>query len=1585
MAELYFKVKSDWEEVVKLRTEIMRLDNQLNDFNGNAPLDVLDKMCRKLASARIRLRELVENAAIDGLRFEKAFKNGMKVDMSTPMGQVKAFDAELQKMCASLETYFETIGTKLRDLNSIIGEGQSIAGNIKVNEENARSLENMKQLNAELQEQIQRQTEEIERQRQQWQQLADAVRSGNVQAVQNLSQQTDEATKRLSMDVAKNSLKDIKSEMDIIANKMADAQGDMERYGALVDEAWKKMDEGDTSVTMANINELEDCFNKAKKKLEECKAEYNGLSNAQKKYIDELNQVNGHQDRMRTQIMNTRDDLMRLIVAGQTGTPQFQQLAEHAANLRRQMQFANATMQYFANPSRHIEGLKTALQGATGAASVITGVIGVFNKNSEEMAAIQTKIQSYMGILVGLETAYATVKKTSNAMLLISEVQSWAEAKAKIAATAATEAGTIATIKATAAQAAFNIVAKANPYVLLATAILSVVGGIALLIKSHNKEEEVEERLKKTKEDLRREQKQLSDEYNKSLAETRMSYIRLQAQWNTLSSEHERAEWVKKNKDEFEKLGLKVEDVKDAEGVLVANTGNIVQSMLLRAKAAYMAQQATAAYNRALNGRIDENTRTVNADQAHWMMTKGYGVTKTGDDKYFADAEGIRAYNAAIESIAEKAFKDAQYGIIDLEKEADVLLGKYKAVKEEVKKDPKSPKQEQLKSAQELSDEMLAIQKARVDAELKNEKEYTDKWIALMHMRIALETEMAKRRAQQDGDAAVSDLDKAFKGGKSGMTESEYKSRRENIIRETQAQIAALNANMEKQQKDILDKRDKNEEDAANQRLQSMREYLKKYGNELQQELAITEEYQEKIKAARKDGDEGKAMMLEKQMQEAISNSKLSNLKNSPEYIRAFEDLNNTSSETLKILIKRFEDAKEAAAKSLEPHQLKEYSDSLQRMYDELESRNPFDTLVKSLKELADAQAGVKSAQAIYDDVKAGKIVINTETGNAYTEEEASRRLADAKDREAKVYTTLTKASIKCADTMKSFASTLNRLGEMVGGNLGSSIGAFGGILDSLGDAYGSIKNFNVNATGLEKAVGQFSAVAGTVSAMIDMNMKLDSILPDQQSLYEHYAAKQREINEQRRKMIELEIEQLEERLNLESWFYENGLTQLSKNAKLNAEYAKAYGEIAAAPQEIYKEASSGFSKWAPAIIGAIVGIIAGVVTFGAGAGAGAALGAAIGSAIGGTAIGAALGSTVIALIGTAIFSGVGAALGNAVRAGIDGITYDEGQTKAINNLRVQTRHKTFFRSEQTQDLQSWVRENWGQELFEEVKGVSLIDPEVAKKLLEDGPTLVGETRETLEKLLEYSEKIHEFLDQVHEYVSEAFSPLVDNLTDALWDWLTEGKDVLNSFREYAADTFKKIAQDAMKAMITKKIFEPFQEQLENLTIAYSTGQIDETGYMAGVAQQAQDAIEAQLPVLQNAAGVMKVAMESAGIHIADSGLYQQEASKNGYAVMSQDTGEELNGRFTALQIAGENISAQMNAVAPIIVGIGNNTVDIKDMVDGIGRVADDMLTNIVECYTELNLIRTTTDEMLPIMKENKKTLEKIEKNTKNI
>ena len=39
--------------------------------------------------------------------------------------------------------------------------------------------------------------------------------------------------------------------------------------------------------------------------------------------------------------------------------------------------------------------------------------------------------------------------------------------------------------------------------------------------------------------------------------------------------------------------------------------------------------------------------------------------------------------------------------------------------------------------------------------------------------------------------------------------------------------------------------------------------------------------------------------------------------------------------------------------------------------------------------------------------------------------------------------------------------------------------------------------------------------------------------------------------------------------------------------------------------------------------------------------------------------------------------------------------------------------------------------------------------------------------------------------------------------------------------------------------------------------------------------------------------------------------MFSQQASSKGLEAMSQDTGEELNGRFTALQVAGEEIKNQ--------------------------------------------------------------------------
>lgn len=203
MSKLYFKVKSDWSEVVRLRQEIARLETQLNKFNGNAPLEVLNKICDELANAKTRMQSLLDNAAIAGKQLEKSFPSSIKIDLSEPEGHLKAFDAQVMRMCSNLDAYFSGLKQKLSELNSVLGDGQTIANNIRVTDENSQRIEEIKRRNAELQEQIKQQTAEIERQQTQWQRLADAVRSNNVPAVKQLSQQTDEATRRLRMDAAK--------------------------------------------------------------------------------------------------------------------------------------------------------------------------------------------------------------------------------------------------------------------------------------------------------------------------------------------------------------------------------------------------------------------------------------------------------------------------------------------------------------------------------------------------------------------------------------------------------------------------------------------------------------------------------------------------------------------------------------------------------------------------------------------------------------------------------------------------------------------------------------------------------------------------------------------------------------------------------------------------------------------------------------------------------------------------------------------------------------------------------------------------------------------------------------------------------------------------------------------------------------------------------------------------------------------------------------------------------------------------------------------------------------------------------------
>lgn len=74
MAKLYFKVASDWEEVVRLRSEIAKLKQELKNVDGTQSPATFKTLNTQLAVSNQKLDELVTNAAKAGAEMEMGFK-----------------------------------------------------------------------------------------------------------------------------------------------------------------------------------------------------------------------------------------------------------------------------------------------------------------------------------------------------------------------------------------------------------------------------------------------------------------------------------------------------------------------------------------------------------------------------------------------------------------------------------------------------------------------------------------------------------------------------------------------------------------------------------------------------------------------------------------------------------------------------------------------------------------------------------------------------------------------------------------------------------------------------------------------------------------------------------------------------------------------------------------------------------------------------------------------------------------------------------------------------------------------------------------------------------------------------------------------------------------------------------------------------------------------------------------------------------------------------------------------------------------------------------------------------------------------
>ena len=323
----------------------------------------------------------------------------------------------------------------------------------------------------------------------------------------------------------------------------------------------------------------------------------------------------------------------------------------------------------------------------------------------------------------------------------------------------------------------------------------------------------------------------------------------------------------------------------------------------------------------------------------------------------------------------------------------------------------------------------------------------------------------------------------------------------------------SLTETQEKTRKAMLEKETEDEKRAAEERAQALISAHQSYTDrkiQLDKEYAETvRQIDEEIAKAKERNDQESVDALQRTKRQAATDHakdqsalSLDILKESPEYIRAFEDLQQTSTETLEYLIDEFEKAKEAAAQSLDPKDLKEYTDTIQRMRDEITSRNPFEALKTSIEDLRKSEKNKKEAENRLALVKQGVKVVKSlrkEGDNLvavyYDEEDAQKDVNEATDDYLKKKKKVKDAGEQAAILFSKVGEEMNQISSMIpgiGGEIAGIISDVAGLASSLITAL----TFTAEgATAAIKAVETASVILAVIGAALQVIQGIMSLL----------------------------------------------------------------------------------------------------------------------------------------------------------------------------------------------------------------------------------------------------------------------------------------------------------------------------------------------------------------------------------------------------------------------------------------------------------------------------------------------------------
>lgn len=1024
---------------------------------------------------------------------------------------------------------------------------------------------------------------------------------------------------------------------------------------------------------------------------------------------------------------------------------------------------------------------------------------------------------------------------------------------------------------------------------------------------------------------------------SKSTNEVLTSIEKLSQGWKKLGGDMKSQEkYILENRDAFNKTGIVINTVADAENLLITNKENFIKAIMDKAKAAAVMELAAKEYEKSIQAMLEADAKaekgvTFGDRFKSWLVRSASGKDLSGT---------LQQEDLSPEAFAKKAEENLRKKAEEYQKEMVALIKRALGIDEESNKEIKNAGGESANTLIEGSVGAIEAAISLKQAELKkmtNRKDYakTNAEIEALENKLKAITEKTTKEYNSiiDQQKKISELlDKQRNERKrreqdlenqltqsriDAMTEGEAKIRaqreldnkkeiqdlerqREDYIRteiELQRKAFDEQENLRAKQTKDYKKRTfdpstvKVDTDAFGkiinntilrqdiypyqEEMKYWNEYLKEYGTFQQKKAAINEEYNLKISEATTNGAK---KSLEKEKENKLKEVSFEELKSSINFANIFGNLDAQSTEAL---VKTRDNLKEVinkAAKDIKPTDLKALQDAFKEIDLKITVRNPLGELKNSADNYRNATSAVIKAQEDLNTVIQGGKVIT----KVYTDENGklTTRLL-----------TLTQAENNLAAAQSDRRKALSKLTQAA-----NSIGQKGmEVVNAGNDVVGMLENFGVKVP---------EAISKTLDGIGQVMSGLERI-----DLTKPFSA------------ITSAVSVLAGVGNTIAGLFSFGGADYSRYNEMVDEYNKL--------NEIWDELIDKKKEYIDMSYGP-----------------------------------------------------------EAAKAGDEAI---EIANKSIESYKILGRERLQSgASAGSHSIGVRIRNSMSQELWDQwdefaksigkdpdfiggrLSGLFDLTAEQLEKLKEEAPgfwsKLDGDVQNYLNKIIEGGERIEDIQKAVQEQLTQtSFDSLFDSFIDTLMDMDASSKDFADNFGEYMR-----------KAVFTQMFVKGYEDELRKWYESFSAAMGKEGGITSS---DIKDLREGWDTIVNGALEDRKAWEQIVGGGTSTS----QESSKKGFATMSQDSADELNGRFTALQIAGEEIKNQNQLQTMSILDLKAGMLSIGANTSGIKDIAGETRDLIRLSYEAITDIRDNTNVMVKPIQQMAADIAEVKRNTNGL